>query len=70
VRPSLLDLRFAGDAWVVAGAEDFLTLSLGDYPLAHITGSALDVPALNDLLARARHRRPRWRSITRSHHPA
>jgi hypothetical protein len=64
VRPSLLDLGFAGDAWLVGG-EDFLTLSLGDYPLARITGSPFDVPSLNDLLDRARHRRPRWHSVLR-----
>jgi hypothetical protein len=70
VRPSLLDLRFAGDAWLIVGEDDFLTLSLGDYPLASITGLPLDLPSLNDILARARHRRPRWRSITRTTLPA
>jgi hypothetical protein len=70
VRPSLLDLRFVGDAWLLAGDDDSLTLSLGDYPLAAITGLALDLPCLNNLLDRARHRRPRWRSVTRTNLPA
>jgi hypothetical protein len=70
VRPSLLDLRFVGDAWLLAGDDGSLTLSLGDYPLAAITGLALDLPSLNNLLDRARHRRPRWRSITRTNLPA
>jgi hypothetical protein len=71
VRPSLLDLRFVGDAWLLAGDDDeSLTLSLGDYPLAAITGLPLDLPSLNSLLDRARHRRPRWRSVTRTNLPA
>jgi hypothetical protein len=70
VRPSLLDLRFVGDAWLLSGDDDSLTLSLGDYALAAITGLALDLPSLNSLLDRARHRRPRWRSVIRTNLPA
>jgi hypothetical protein len=58
VRPSLLDKRFCGDAWIVQGEED-CTLCLGDYSLARIQGSPLDLPVLNNLLDRVRHRRPR-----------
>jgi hypothetical protein len=70
VRPSLLDLRFVGDAWLLAEDDESLTLSLGDYPLAAITGLPLDLPSLNNLLDRARHRRPRWRTIIRTNLPA
>jgi hypothetical protein len=61
-RPSLLDRRFAGDAWIVGAGPGLLTLCLGAYPLAQIQGSPLDVPALNQLLERARSRRPRRRA--------
>jgi hypothetical protein len=63
--PSLLDLRFTGDPWIVVPAAGSLVLCLGGYPLAHITGSALDVPSLNQLLAHARSRRPRGRDRRR-----
>jgi hypothetical protein len=55
----LLDLRFAGDAWIDAGGEGPFTLCLGTYALAQIQGLPLDLPALNRLLERARTRRPR-----------
>jgi hypothetical protein len=59
VRPSLLDQRFAGDAWIVSGGQGPLTLCLGTYALVQIQGLPLDLPALNHLLERARTRRPR-----------
>lgn len=59
VRPSLLDRRFAGDAWIVGTGPGLLTLCLGALPLVHIHGSPLDAPALNQLLERARTRPPR-----------
>jgi hypothetical protein len=55
----LLDQRFVGDAWIVGSGEELLTLCLGTFPLARIQGLALDLPALNQLLDRARTRRPR-----------
>jgi hypothetical protein len=61
VRPSLLDRRFSGDAWIVGAGPGMLVLCLGAFPLAHIHGSPLDVPALNQLLERARTRPPRRR---------
>jgi hypothetical protein len=61
VRPSLLDLRFNGDSWVVDQGEESFKLCLGDYHLASIRGVALDLPSFNRLLDEARHRRPRWR---------
>jgi hypothetical protein len=60
IRPSFLDLRFSGDAWVLEHDEDVLALCLGGSHLAGIRGSALDLPSLNHLLDRARHCRPRW----------
>jgi hypothetical protein len=61
VRPSVLDLRFCGDPWIVAGEDGQFALCLGDYSLASINSLALDLPALNGLLDRVRHRRPRYR---------
>jgi hypothetical protein len=60
-RPSLFDLRFNGDAWIVDHGDDGFALCLGDYRLASISGLALDLPSLNQLYDRARHRRPRRR---------
>jgi len=68
VRPSLLDLRFTGDAWIVAG-DDGLALFFGNYRLASIQGSDLDLPSLNNLLDRARHQRPRWREVIHRYRP-
>jgi hypothetical protein len=61
VRPSLLDLRFCGDAWIEGGEDGTLELYLGDYCLTRLEGSALDLPALNRLFDAMRHRRPRLR---------
>jgi hypothetical protein len=61
VRPSLLDLRFCGDAWIEPDEEGTLQLCLGDYCLARLEGSSLDLPALNRLFDAMRHRRPRLR---------
>ena len=60
-RPSILDLRFCGDPWIVAGDDGQFALCLGDYSLASINSLPLDLPALNGLLDRVRHRRPRYR---------
>jgi hypothetical protein len=61
IRPSLLDLRFSGDAWVAAPKEGLLVLCLGSSPLARINGLSLDQASLNALVNQVRHRRPRWR---------
>jgi hypothetical protein len=53
-------LRFCGDPWIVAAEDGQFALCLGDYSLASINGIALDLPALNSLLDRVRHRRPRY----------
>jgi hypothetical protein len=62
VRPSVLDLRFCGDPWIVVGEDGQFALCLGDYSLASINSLSLDLPALNGLLDRVRHRRPRYHS--------
>jgi hypothetical protein len=61
VRPSLLDLRFCGDPWIVAHDDGRLAMYLGDYCLTNLEGAALDLPALNRLFDTMRHRRPRLR---------
>ncbi len=61
VRPSVLDLRFTGDPWIVEESEGRLLLCLGDYHLAGIRGSGIDLPSLNLALDRLRSRRPRPR---------
>ena len=52
--PSVLDPRFRGDAYIVNGSEDTLTIYLGNYNLAQLPGTSLDLPHLNALLARLR----------------
>src|SRR4051794_380653 len=59
IRPSLLDLRFTGDPWIVPQTEGRLALCLGDYQLVRFDATPLDVPSLNFMLEQARHRRPR-----------
>jgi len=61
-RPSLLDLRFTGDPWIEMNSDGRLVLRLGGYSVASIDGSPIDLPVLNGLLDRIRHRRPRCRS--------
>jgi len=62
VRPSVLDLRFIGDPWIVEESDGRLLLCLGDYHLAGIRGLGIDVPSLNFVLDRLRNRRPRRRA--------
>jgi hypothetical protein len=61
VRPSILDLRFCGDPWIKAGQDGKVAIYLGDYRLVSIDGLPIDLPALNAILDRVRHRRPRRR---------
>lgn len=61
VRPSLLDLRFCGDAWIEPAEDGTFQLYLGDYCLAQVEASPIDLPALNRLFDAMRHRRPRLR---------
>ena len=62
VRPSLLDLRFCGDAWIVAGPHGRAAICLGDYCISNLDVGALDLPSLNHLFDLMRHRRPRTRA--------
>jgi len=61
VRPSLLDLRFTGDPWIVDRKDGTFTLCLGDYCLVGIHGVTFDLPSLNQALDRLRNRRSRRR---------
>jgi hypothetical protein len=61
VRPSLLDLRFTGDPWIVDHNDGTFKLCLGDYCLVGIAGVTFDLPSFNQVLDRLRSRRPRRR---------
>jgi hypothetical protein len=52
-RPSLIDLRFKGDPWVVAD-ECRAAVCLGDYSLGQVHICSLDVPSLNRTLLQVR----------------
>lgn len=52
-RPSLIDLRFKGDPWVVAD-ECRAAVCLGDYSLGQVHICPLDVPSLNRTLQQVR----------------
>jgi hypothetical protein len=54
VRPSLLDLRFTGDPWVVDHQDGTASVRLEDYRLAWIELLPFDVPSLNRLLLQLR----------------
>ncbi len=49
VRPSLLDLRFTGDPWVVGHEDGTASVRLDDYRLARIRTLPFDLPSLNQL---------------------
>jgi hypothetical protein len=50
----LLDLRFKGDPWVVDNRDGSAAVCLGDYRLASLSISPLEVAALNRVLAQLR----------------
>ncbi|HVS40405.1 MAG TPA: hypothetical protein VMS17_32910 [Gemmataceae bacterium] len=54
VRPSLLDLRFTGDPWVVGGDDGAACLCLDTYQLATVAALRLDLPSLNRTWSRLR----------------
>jgi hypothetical protein len=54
MRPSLLDLRFKGDACVVGQCDGRASLCLGDYRLLQLDVSPLDLPGLNRMLGQVR----------------
>jgi hypothetical protein len=54
VRPSLLDLRFTGDPWVVDHEDGTASVRLDDYRLARLQTMPFDLPSLNQLLLQLR----------------
>lgn len=60
-RPSLLDPRLRGDPWILPRADGTLALCFDQWEMAAVGGCLLDLPSLNTLLHRARHRYPRRR---------
>jgi hypothetical protein len=65
-RPSLIDLRFKGDPWVVS-EETLASVCLGDFPLGQINVSPLDVPSLNRFLMQVRLGQARRNNTRRRH---
>ncbi len=49
-RPTVMDQRFRGDAWVEDARDGTLSLCLGNYSLAALRGLPLDLPHLNQVL--------------------
>jgi hypothetical protein len=62
VRPSLLDLRFTGDPWVVDHRDGTSSVKLDDYRLARIQTLSFDLPSLNRLWMQLRQCQMRRRS--------
>lgn len=54
VRPSLLDLRFTGDPWVVDQEDGSVSVRLDNYPLAFVQVAPFDMPSLNRLFLELR----------------
>lgn len=54
IRPSLLDLRFTGDPWVVDQEDGTASVRLDDYRLARIETMPFDLPSFNQLLLQLR----------------
>jgi hypothetical protein len=55
VRPSLLDLRFTGDPWVVDHEDGTSSVRLDNYRLARLQTVPFDLPSLNQLLLQLRY---------------
>jgi hypothetical protein len=64
-RASLLDPNLRGDAWIEVQRGERLALCFAARRLAFLAGCALDLPSLNLLLDRLRHRYPRRRCPAR-----
>jgi hypothetical protein len=54
VRPSVLDLRFTGDPWVVGRGDGGACLCLDGYQLATLSAVCFDLPSLNRTLCHLR----------------
>jgi hypothetical protein len=61
VRPSLLDLRLQGDAWITP-VGDRADVCFGRCVLSSCAALPLDLPGLNAQLQAMRHRSPRRKS--------
>jgi hypothetical protein len=55
-RPTALDMRFAGDAWIFDRGDGSLSVCVGNYSLARISALGLDLQSLNHLLEHVRRR--------------
>jgi hypothetical protein len=60
-RPSLLDPRLRGDPWILPRSDGALALCFDAWEMVAVAGSPFDLPSLNALLHRMRHRYPRRR---------
>jgi len=73
-RPSLLDLRFTGDPWIVDHADGAASVRLDNYRVAQIQTTPFDLPSLNQLLFQLRQWQVRRRYYqllrARSLHPS
>ena len=63
VRPSLLDVRFTGDAWVVDHRDGTASVRLDNYRLARIHTLPFDLPSLNHLWMQLRQWQMRRRQL-------
>lgn len=54
VRPSVLDLRFTGDPWVVSRGDSGASLCLDGYQLTNLSALPFDLPSLNRTLCHLR----------------
>jgi hypothetical protein len=56
-----MDPNLRGDPWIQTGHDGALALCFDAWEMVPVSGVAFDVPALNGLLHRLRHRNPRRR---------
>jgi hypothetical protein len=66
VRPSLVDLRFTGDPWVVDHEDGSASLRLDNYPLVRLGALSFDLPSLNRTLLQLRHWQARRAALRRA----
>jgi len=53
-RPSVLDLRFTGDPWIVQAEDGTFELVLGNMTLNRIQSEDIDLPSMLQLLEKLR----------------
>jgi hypothetical protein len=66
VRPSLVDLRFTGDPWVLDHRDGTASLLLNNFRLARLAALSLDLPGLNRLLSELRLWQARRQTLRRA----